>query len=473
MSDKILTILVPTYNRVIELQKLLDNFLLRKPDADIEILLAINASSDGSYAIAKVYAEKIPNLKIIFFEKFVTSAEENINRSIACCNGKYIFILGDDDNLVFGVFALLVKILRNDKTDIAALIFNNITSANILFNFDEIIEKKSYICLQEFDKSAKKIWQSDYADLLKDLGVITVMAFISRYVIRKDLLKDFISYINISRIYSHVFAFLDFLHQKKVTVIDLPLTIRGDSVVTKRFSEMSQANSCATYFHWHYGLLMHIHNAVKKGLISDSWFFSVQEHREDKSKFFLWQNVLNMMLNQQLEYLHHLDEKQKLHPQCLEIFAKLNNSNLKSAERKVCDYILSELRFFIAEASLLTGCKKQRKFLKWRVLRMFELLNNNHKTATKSTDFTINKGIFKEIFSKKIFKGVFKGIFKGIFKKNFSGEIFFNLEKLLYFNLIKITRLKIFPQTGSQGLLFAMKRQLKKAEYKLFLSKEI
>jgi glycosyltransferase involved in cell wall biosynthesis len=208
----ILTILVPTYNRVFQLQNLLESFFLRPLDPDIEILVAINASNDGTKAIAEIYKEKIPNLKNIYFEEFLHSAEENISRSFQYCSGKYVFILGDDDPLLMGTFDLMISILRNDKSNLPALIFNNISSSNAVINFFERVGNPSFISLANIDETEKKIWYSDYSELLKELGVTGLMAFISRYIIRRDLVRDFSSHINVSRIYSHVFSFLFSLH---------------------------------------------------------------------------------------------------------------------------------------------------------------------------------------------------------------------------------------------------------------------
>lgn len=426
MNNLILTILLPTRNRVACLQNLLKSFLGQKISNDVEILIAINASNDGSLEVAKYYQQNIPYLNIKYFAEFLHSAEENISRSIQHCRGKYVFILGDDDAIIWDSFDVMFSILKNDQSNIPALIFNNISSSNNLIKFSDHIktEAKSQISFLEMDN---KIASShNYSDLLRDLGLITIMAFISRYVIRKDLLGDFSGHIKISRIYSHVFAFLEFLHKENVTLIDLPLTIRGDSVVDKEFKALQDATSQSAFFSWHQGLLLHINSAIKNKFISSSWFFEVKEFRDDGSSFRLWKHTLDMISSQIMKYLKDLERNEKMSRQSIDILRSFDSNSLSSLNRRVFDYILSEMEEILFEINQDNLSKKSRKFFTWEARRLIELLSNcNSLKANNSKTLRI--------------------------------------KKLLYSSMLKMPKLKIF----SEALFFFFRKKVKKIEIRL------
>lgn len=373
IMDKLLTILIPTRNRFAPLSQLLDLFASKKIASDVEILLAVNASDDGSLSLAKNFQQKIPNLKIKYFENFVHSAEENINRSIKYCSGKYVFILGDDDNLFWGVVELLMSILRNDQSNLPVLVFNNISSLQKSFDFREKIEGVNWFSGGEIDD--KLFAYSSYGELLKHLGVITIMAFISRYVIRKDLLKDFSSHIERSRIYSHVFAFLEFFQNEQVLLVNLPIVSRGLSLVGKEFAAMSKAATQPNRFHWHHGLLLHINNAVKNKIVPSSWFFEIKEFNDGDVAFDLCSNTLSMICLQVSDYLCELDRVEMMSIEALDIILGFDDRVLPSRNRKILRYVLSELEEIVLETSKSTLSKRGIRFLKWRVKKIQEMIS--------------------------------------------------------------------------------------------------
>ena len=195
--------------------------------------------------------------------------------------------------------------------------------------------------------------------MLRDLGLITIRAFISRYVIRKDLLGDFSGHIKISRIYSHVFAFLEFLHKENVALIDLPLVSRGHSVADKEFKAMSDSTSQSTFFSWHLGLLLHINTAIKNKFISPSWFFEVKEFKDDGLSFSLWKHALEMMFYQVIKYLKDLEKNEKISRESIDILRSFDSNPLSSLNRRVFDYTLSEMEEIFLENNQNSLSKKQ------------------------------------------------------------------------------------------------------------------
>jgi len=423
MSDLILTILVPTRNRAACLQDLLKSFLGQKISNDVEILIAINASNDGSLEVVKHYQQNIPYLNIKYFAEFLHSAEENISRSIQYCRGKYVFILGDDDAIIWDNFDVMFSILKNDQSNIPALIFNNISSVNKLIKFSDHIkiETKSQISFLEMDNKIAS--NHSYGDLLRDLGPTTIMAFISRYVIRKDLLGDFSGHIKISRIYSHVFALLEFLHKENLMLIDLPLTIRGDSVVDERFKTLSDSTSQSTFFSWNQGLLLHINAAIRNKFISSSWFFEVKEFRDDGLSFSLWRRTLDTILSQIMKYLEDLEKNEKMSRESIDILRSFDSNSLSPLNRRILDYTLSEMEEILFEINQDNLSKKSRKFFTWEARKLIELLSNRNSL-----------------------------------KANNSKTL--RVKKLLYSKMLKMPKLKIF----SEALFFRLRKEVKKIE---------
>ncbi|MDX2083720.1 MAG: glycosyltransferase family 2 protein [Rickettsiales bacterium] len=381
-DNKILTILIPTYNRANNLKTLLQSFYNKLNDK-VELLAAINSSSDDSLEIAESYKLKIPNLKIIFFSDFVHSAEENINRSIKHCSGEYIFILGDDDEVMFDVFDNLVFILENQKDKkITALIFNNISSQNILTKFSDLVSDLNYIQLGNISASKKIVSTNQYPNLIRQCGLITTIAFISRYVIRRDLFKEFSDYITISRIYSHVFAFIEFFGQQEVIVVDLPLVKRGDSDVKNRFDNFADTLSQSRYFNWVVGILKHFDNLVKKNIITSSFFYEIKEFREDGSMFYLWSNTLKSMLLQLYNYVADFDEREKLDSAATDLFLKFDKSSLSKAERKVIDFTVKNIdEIILIEKSKIS--KKEKDLISWKLRKLTDLVYCEYSSKIK------------------------------------------------------------------------------------------
>lgn len=88
------------YNHAPYLRKCLDGFVMQKTDFRFEAIVHDDASTDGSAAIIKEYAEKYPDLiKPIYETENQYSKKDGSLRKImdAACRGKYIAICEGDD----------------------------------------------------------------------------------------------------------------------------------------------------------------------------------------------------------------------------------------------------------------------------------------------------------------------------------------------------------------------------------------
>ncbi len=115
--DKLLTIIVPTYNMEKYLHKCLDSLLVSDDNMErLEVLVVNDGSKDSSSKIAYEYEEKYP-------QTFRVIDKENgnygscINRGLEEATGKYIKVLDADDYYVVSALDDFVNYLQNQDVD--------------------------------------------------------------------------------------------------------------------------------------------------------------------------------------------------------------------------------------------------------------------------------------------------------------------------------------------------------------------
>ncbi|WP_386693256.1 MULTISPECIES: glycosyltransferase family 2 protein [unclassified Lonepinella] len=95
--QKLLTIVVPTYNTEQYLPRCLDSLILDESLMNkVEVLVVIDGSPDNSYAVAKKYEEKHPQtFKVVNKEN--GGHGSTINKGLELATGKYFKVLDSDD----------------------------------------------------------------------------------------------------------------------------------------------------------------------------------------------------------------------------------------------------------------------------------------------------------------------------------------------------------------------------------------
>lgn len=113
--NKVISILIPTYNMEKYLGRCLDSLLIEEIDT-IEVIVINDGSQDRSSEIAHSYEERFPN-------SFVVIDKENgnygscINAGLSRASGKYVKVLDSDDYFDSRDFSLLVKHLQSSDVD--------------------------------------------------------------------------------------------------------------------------------------------------------------------------------------------------------------------------------------------------------------------------------------------------------------------------------------------------------------------
>ncbi|MCR4417188.1 MAG: glycosyltransferase family 2 protein [Ignavibacteria bacterium] len=153
-NQPLLTIAIPTYNRAkilkIALEKLLPQIL---PYSDkIEIVISNNASKDETEKIIDWAKTNYPELDfVIFSHRENTGYFGNFWKCRELSNGKYLWILSDNDHINEGTLDLIVSTLLKHN-DIAAIYLHSFGNNNVLdnfeiINFEDIKEKHSEYAL--------------------------------------------------------------------------------------------------------------------------------------------------------------------------------------------------------------------------------------------------------------------------------------------------------------------------------------
>lgn len=146
MKQKILTVIVPTYNMENYLRKDLDSLIISEGLENVEVIVVNDGSRDKSLDIATEYAEKYPYVFRII-DKPNGNYGSCINAALRIASGKYIKIMDADDSFDTDNFETLVAELAAIDVDIVFTdyIKTYINGKIISYSFDLPIRKKSRI----------------------------------------------------------------------------------------------------------------------------------------------------------------------------------------------------------------------------------------------------------------------------------------------------------------------------------------
>lgn len=127
--EKLLTVVVPTYNTEIFLKDCLDSMLQSRLAERTEILVVDDGSKDGSGRMADEYAEKYPNV-VQVVHKENGGHGSAINVGIALASGKYFRVVDSDDTLEPKAYEAYLMRLEKIDCDLIATPFICIRHVN-------------------------------------------------------------------------------------------------------------------------------------------------------------------------------------------------------------------------------------------------------------------------------------------------------------------------------------------------------
>ena len=118
-TDKLLSVVIPTYNMEALLPRCLSNLIINDETLFnmLEVLVVIDGATDGSSVIAHQYEQEHPQVFRVI-DKENGNYGSCVNRGLAEAKGKYIKVLDADDYFDSQSLNTLIELLQNNDTDL-------------------------------------------------------------------------------------------------------------------------------------------------------------------------------------------------------------------------------------------------------------------------------------------------------------------------------------------------------------------
>ena len=114
MSDILLSICIPTYNRSGLLRQSLEQLLPQtEAEPEVEIICSDNASSDDTAGVLREVAARASQFRILMQPQNL-GTERNIIELARQARGKYLWFIPDDDFIMPDALPRIVALLRRD-----------------------------------------------------------------------------------------------------------------------------------------------------------------------------------------------------------------------------------------------------------------------------------------------------------------------------------------------------------------------
>lgn len=98
MKDRVLiSVVIPSYNRADTVGQTIDSILAQKVDADVEIVIGDDCSTDNAREVLLQYKEQHPNVIKLLFHEQNMGLGANWATCVKACRGKYICNCDNDD----------------------------------------------------------------------------------------------------------------------------------------------------------------------------------------------------------------------------------------------------------------------------------------------------------------------------------------------------------------------------------------
>lgn len=112
----LLSICIPTFNREGFLRECLASIQVEGFDAQVEVVVSDNASTDNTLAVLEEFHRRLP-LRWVVQETNI-GADRNFDAVVAFARGEYCWLLGSDDVVAIEAIGKLLSSLREEQSDI-------------------------------------------------------------------------------------------------------------------------------------------------------------------------------------------------------------------------------------------------------------------------------------------------------------------------------------------------------------------
>lgn len=127
MQEKILSVIVPTYNKENLIGKCLDSFCMEELKEELEVIVIDDGSVDASYEIIAEYAKQYPDI-FIPIKKANGGVGSVMNMGLQIAKGKYVKEVDADDWVNSTALLKLVSFLKEADADIVLNPFQMVDS---------------------------------------------------------------------------------------------------------------------------------------------------------------------------------------------------------------------------------------------------------------------------------------------------------------------------------------------------------
>lgn len=159
MSEKLLSVVIPTYNMEAYLRRCLDSVTRDDVPPSLELIVVNDGSTDGSLAIMQEYAKKRPDI-VNIIDKPNGHYGSCVNVALKVATGKYFRILDADDWFDTDGLIKLLNELENTTADIIVTSYRKIRrTKTIEYKPKEVLYNHIYNLSQE------PIWKTQNQEL--------------------------------------------------------------------------------------------------------------------------------------------------------------------------------------------------------------------------------------------------------------------------------------------------------------------
>ncbi len=209
MLNKILTIVVPTYNMEKYLSRCLNSLLFDKiTNEKIELIIVNDGSKDSSLEIARFYEAKYPNT-VSVIDKENGGHGSTINAGLKVASGKYFRVVDSDDWVNIDDFPDYVNALEKEDADMIITNYSReevVSGISVLLTFLDLIECNVLYDVNTFDFSTLKDKYFGMANITYKTRILNEAKL---YLDEKMFYVD-MEYIILPSPYIKTFKYLDF-----------------------------------------------------------------------------------------------------------------------------------------------------------------------------------------------------------------------------------------------------------------------
>jgi len=159
MSEKLLSVVIPTYNMEAYLRRCLDSVTRDDVPSSLELIVVNDGSTDGSLAIMQEYAIKRPDI-VNIIDKPNGHYGSCVNAALKVATGKYFRILDADDWFDTDSLIKLLRNIENMSSDIIVTPYKKIRRTKTIE-----YKPKNVLYNHMYNLTNSEIWESQNFEL--------------------------------------------------------------------------------------------------------------------------------------------------------------------------------------------------------------------------------------------------------------------------------------------------------------------